>query len=182
MAQLVAASYARGLFELALERNLFDEILGNLLNLKQVTEDVDDFRLVLNHPQIDGDEKYELIKNLIGDNAQVETLGLIRLLVEKGRAPLLPAAIDEYIKLVDERNNVIMATVVSAEWLSETQLARVKAMLLAKFNKEVRLVEEIDTSVIAGFKVYVGDDLVDTSVKKDIDDIRNSLLEFSRVK
>ena len=179
MAQLVAAQYAKGLFELALETNQFDAVLKNLLRLKEVAEH-DDFRLALNHPQIVADEKFDILKNVVGDTATNETLGFIRLLVDKGRAFILPAIISEYIKLVDERNNVILARVVSAERLNDIHLGRIRQMLTAKFKKEVRLEVELDTSVIAGFKVYVGDDLIDTSVKKDIEDIRNSLLEFSR--
>jgi len=181
MAQLVAAQYARGLFELALEANQFDAVLGNLLRLKEVMGH-DEFRLALSHPQIEPEEKFGIIKSFLGDPVPNETVGFIHLLAEKGRASLLSLVIDEYIKLVDERNNVILAKVVSAEKLSETHLARIKSMLINKFKKEIRLEEDIDSSVIAGFKVYVGDDLIDTSVKKDIDDIRNSLLEFSQVK
>jgi F-type H+-transporting ATPase subunit delta len=181
MAQLVAAQYARGLFELALETGQFDVVLDNLLRLKEVVVH-DDFRIVLNHPQIDAGEKFSILKGLLGDDVPSETLGFIHLLVEKGRAPILPNVIDEYIKLVDERNNVVLAKVVSAERLSASKLERVKAVLTAKFNKSIRLEEEIDLSVIAGFRVYVGDDLIDTSVKKDISDIRNSLLEFGRAK
>jgi len=181
MAQLVAAQYARGLFELALETNQFDLVLDNLLRLKEVAVH-DEFKLILNHPQIEPTEKFDILKNFLGDNTPDETVGFLRLLMDKDRAAILPMVIDEYIKLVDERNNVIHAEVVSAEKLNEAQIQRIKSILVSKFKKEIRLEEVIDSSVIAGFKVYVGDDLIDTSVKKDINDIRNSLLEFSRVK
>lgn len=181
MAQLVAAQYARGLFELALETNQFDAVSDNLLRMKGAINH-DELRLVLAHPQIEADEKFEILKNCLSDNAPNEVLGLFRLLADKGRAVILPMIIDEYIKLVDERNNVVLAEVVSAEKLSEAQLGRIKSMLMSKFKKEIRLEEEIDTSVIAGFRVYVGDNLIDTSVKKSIDDIRNSLLESGSVK
>jgi len=180
MAQLAAAQYARGLFELALETGKFDAVSTSLSRLKGAVSH-EDFRLVLHHPQIDADEKFGIFNKCL-DNAPDEVLGLLRLLVDRGRAVILPMVIDEYIKLVDERNNVIQAEVVSAEKLSEVQLDRIKSMLMDKFKKEIRLEEEIDPSVIAGFRVYVGDDLIDTSIKKDIDDIRNSLLESRRMK
>ncbi|MCL2564966.1 MAG: ATP synthase F1 subunit delta [Defluviitaleaceae bacterium] len=180
MAQLVAAQYARGLFELALETNQFDAVSDNLLSIKKVIAH-SDFCLALAHPQIEADEKFAILKHYLADNAPNEVLGFLRLLVERGRADILSTVIDEYMKLVDERNNVIFAEVVSAEKLSEEQLERIKSMLMSKFKKEIRLEEEIDTSVIAGFKVYIGDNLIDTSIKKDINDMRSSLLETGRM-
>jgi len=176
MAKLVAAQYALGLFELALETSQFDIISGSLTGLKEIAAD-DEFRLVTQHPQITDDEKYSILKSCVPAEAPDEVFGFLRLLVERGRIAILSEIINEYIKLVDQRESILRARVVSAKKLEESELARVSLMLESRFKKKVKLEEEIDSSVIAGFKVYVGGDLIDTSVKKDIDDIRSLLLE-----
>jgi F-type H+-transporting ATPase subunit delta len=177
MAQLVAAQYAQGLFELALESGKFDSVLKNLERLKGLNEH-GDFVMALKHPQVEPDEKFAILKSCVYDDAPDEILGFLRVLADKGRAGILHVIIEEYVKLVDLRNNVLEAKVVSAEKLGEAHIARIKRMIEGKFEKAVRIKEHIDPSIIAGFRVYVGDDLIDTSIKKDIDDIRNSLLEF----
>lgn len=165
MAQLVAAQYAQGLFELAEEAGQFAPVLDNLLRLKLVVNDRQ-CALLLCHPQIGANDKFDLLNNTLDSPVPEATQGFIRLLAEKGRLSILPEIIGEYIKLVDKRNNVTLGRVVSAERLDPAQLERIKVMLKDKFKKQIRLEEEIDPSVIAGFKVFVGDDLVDTSVKK----------------
>ena len=179
MARLAAAQYALGLFELALETDKFQIISDGIISLQKVAAD-EEFRLVIGHPQVSEDEKYGVLKSCASENAPDELLSFFRLLIERGRIVILSEIIDEYIKLMDEHESVIRARVVSAKELGEAQLERVKFMLMKRFKKKVKLIEEIDSSVIAGFKVYVGDELIDTSVRKDIDDIRNLLLEHAR--
>jgi len=179
MARLVAAQYAKGLFELALETSRFDSISDSIMGLKEVAED-DDFRLIIGHPQISDEEKYDMLKNFTPQMASDELLGFFRLLVERDRIAILSNIIEEYTKLVDEHQNVVRARVISAEKLTEAELRRIKILLTSRFNKTIKFVEEFDASLIAGVRVYVGDELIDTSVKKDMDDIRNSLLEHAR--
>jgi len=175
MAKLVAAQYARGLFELALETGQFETISNSVIGLKEIAED-EEFRLVIGHPQISDEEKYGMLSSSV-TTASDELLGFFRLLIERGRIAILSEIIDEYIKLVDERENVIRVRVISAEKLATEEISKIRLMLMGRFKKTVKLTEELDPSVIAGFRVYVGDELIDTTVKKDIDDIRNLLLE-----
>jgi len=179
MARLVAAQYAKGLFELALETGRFDSISDSIMGLKEVAED-DEFRLIIGHPQISDEQKYDILKNCVPQTASDELFGFFRLLVTRNRIAILSEIIEEYTKLVDERQNVVRARVISAEKLAEAELGRIRILLAKRFNKTVKFVQELDASVIAGVRVYVGDELIDTSVKKDIDDIRNSLLEHAR--
>jgi len=178
MAKLVAAQYARGLFELALETGQFEIVSNSVMGLKAIAGD-DEFRLVIGHPQISDEEKYGVLRNSVQQNVPDELLGFFRLLVERGRIAILSEIIDEYIKLVDERENVIRVRVISAEKLAAEEISKIRLMLMSRFKKTVKLTEELDPSVIAGFRVYAGDELIDTTVKKDIGDIRNLLLEQS---
>jgi len=181
MAQLVAAQYARGLFELALETNQFDIITDCLVSLKAVAVH-DEFKVVINHPEVLTDEKFGILKCCAPEGAPDEFFGFLRLLVERGRAVILPEIIDEYVKLVDERANVVHVRVVSAGKLPGETLSQIRLMLGRKLAKKIRFEEEIDPSVIAGFKVYAGDDLIDISVKTDIEEIRNSLIGHAGAK
>jgi len=179
MARLVAAQYAKGLFELALETGRFDIISDSIMGLEEVAQD-GEFRLIIGHPQILDEQKYDVLKNCVLQTAPEELFGFFRLLVARNRIVILSEIIEEYTKLVDERQNVVRARVITAEKLAEAELERIKILLTKRFNKTVKFVQELDASVIAGVRVYVGDELIDTSVKKDIDDIRNSLLEHAR--
>ena len=179
MARLVAAQYAAGLFELGLETGQFDIISNCIMSLQSVASD-DEFRLIIGHPQVSEAEKYNILKSCLPQGLPWELDGFLHLLVERERISILPYVIDEYIKLVDERESIVRARVISAEKLADAELERIRLMLVGRFKKKIKLTEEIDPQVIAGFKVYVGDELIDTSVKKDISDIRNLLLDHAR--
>ena len=179
MARLVAAQYAAGLFELGLETGQFDAISNCMRSLKSIAGD-EEFRLVIGHPQVSEAEKYDILKSCLPQELPWELDGFLRLLIERDRISILPYVTREYLKLVDERENVVRARVISAEKLADTELERIRHMLVDRFKKNIKIEEELDPKVIAGFKVYVGDELIDTSVKKDISDIRNLLLEHAK--
>ena len=136
----------------------------------------EEFRLAISHPLVYEDEKYAILKNCVPVDAPDELLGFLRLISNRGRAINLPEIADEFVKLSDEHEGIMRVRVISAEKLADAELRRIRLMLIGRFKKNIVIEEETDLSIIAGFKVYMGDDLIDSSVKKDIDDIRNLLL------
>ncbi|MCL2045389.1 MAG: F0F1 ATP synthase subunit delta [Oscillospiraceae bacterium] len=72
--------------------------------------------------------------------------------------------------------NGTMAKVVSAMRLSMEQEKALEKLLSSKLNKQVSISLEIDPSLIGGFYVYVDGLLIDRSVKKRIDEIKESII------
>lgn len=177
MAQLVAAKYAEALFELALEHDNIDICLEKLTLLNEFFADKD-FAVVIKHPEVKADEKFNILKNCVNEGTPDDVLGLLRLLVDKGRVAFIPAVADEFKALVDEHNRLLEAHVYSTSKLSDGQLSRIKAMLEKKYGKAIKIEEHMDSSIIGGLRINIGDDMLDTSIKKDIEDIRSSLLSL----
>lgn len=177
MAQLVAQRYAEALFELALEHNNMDICLEKLILLGEFFKD-DEFAVVIKHPEVKADEKFNILKNCANEGTPDDVLGLVRLLADKGRVASIPAIVCEFQAMVDEHNRLLEAHVYSAASLSESQSERVKAMLQKKYGKAIKLEQHLDPTIIGGLRIQVGDDMLDTSIKKNIEDIRSSLLSL----
>ena len=68
-----------------------------------------------------------------------------------------------------------MATVTSATAISDAQVERLAAGLSAKYGRNLRINQVVDPGVIGGLRVQVGDDVIDGSVAKRLDDVRLQL-------
>ena len=76
-----------------------------------------------------------------------------------------------------ERGEAIAAKVVSAVKLKDEQLAALENLLSSKLSRDVALVAEIDPSLIGGFHIYVDGLIIDRTVKKQLMDMRESIMK-----
>ena len=67
------------------------------------------------------------------------------------------------------------AKVVSAVNLSARQISALEKVLTKKLDKQVEISPETDASLIGGFYVHVDGLVIDSSVKKQISDMKESI-------
>ena len=54
-------------------------------------------------------------------------------------------------------------------------MAELEGKLSAKYNKTIRLTNEIDESILGGALVKIGNEEIDGSIKSRLDDIKDTL-------
>ncbi|MCP4045599.1 MAG: ATP synthase F1 subunit delta, partial [Gammaproteobacteria bacterium] len=91
------------------------------------------------------------------------------------RLPLLPEITDLYQRLREEADKLLRVKVVSAFELEEDQARRLKDALARRFDREILLESEVDSSVIGGAVVYAGGQVIDGSLKDRLTKLSNSL-------
>lgn len=82
----------------------------------------------------------------------------------------------------DEKITEIVAKVVTAIPLSEEISVKLEDKLSRLTEKRVVLDKKIDDSVLGGIVVKIGGNVIDGSVKRKLDEIKNDLLEKIMVK
>ena len=70
----------------------------------------------------------------------------------------------------------IKAKVISAAPLSAGQRTALEGLLIDKLDMQVEVAHETDASLIGGFYIVVGDLVIDTSVKKQINDMKECIM------
>ena len=68
------------------------------------------------------------------------------------------------------------AKVVSAAALTEQQISALRKLLEKKLEKRVEVSLEIDASLIGGFYIYIDGYIIDRTVKKQIRDMKESIM------
>jgi F-type H+-transporting ATPase subunit delta len=90
----------------------------------------------------------------------------LMLLVDKKRISVLAAICKQYLAILRQLNQTVLAEVISAVPLNETQEQAVKEKVIAMTNaQEVELEKKVDTELIGGVIIKVGSQVIDASLR-----------------
>ncbi len=178
MASIIAKRYANALFSLAVEENQIDEINSEVLVLLQVLEENESFIEVVNHPQLNEEEKVNLIKTSFGDIHE-SLKGLIHIMLVKGRFEEFYNTLKVFSESVKAHKNILDAKIISATPLNDERIEKIKSTLSTNLNKEIIITTEVDESLIGGFLIEVDGRIIDGTIKKQITDVKQGLLNSS---
>jgi F-type H+-transporting ATPase subunit delta len=101
---------------------------------------------------------------------------LLRTVIDNGRVSALPEISAQLHEQVNDREGVHDALVHSAFPLSDAQLAEVMPALQKRFGRKLRARVVVDGSLIGGIRVVVGDEVLDTSVKARLEQMKAALV------
>ena len=96
----------------------------------------------------------------------------IELLTERGYIDRFSECADEFKLLYYAENGIAEAEVVSAVPLTDGEVNALRTKLEKLTGKRIELLFEIDPSVIGGLIVRVDGRVIDASVRKDLDNLR----------
>lgn len=169
-----ARRYAEAVFEIGVDNNTVDRWLQDL---RLIAEYFSDHRLtfLLNEPNIQFNRKELVVKDLLEGKVQTEALALALLLVERGLVDLAPRVRDEFERKYDDYHNQVRANLVTAMPIDGVTRASVLADLQRLTGKKVLLEERVDASILGGAIARVGDTLIDGSVRRRLQLLRQQL-------
>jgi len=104
-------------------------------------------------------------------------------LVEKHREAALPAILREYVELAKEdKRNLLMADVTTALPLTAGQEQALAEKLAAMTGRTIKIRQHVDSSILGGIVVRVGDKLLDGSVSHQLSVLQADLLKTPLMK
>jgi F-type H+-transporting ATPase subunit delta len=170
----LAARYARALLALADERRAedpgaLDRMAADLDRLFALWREDEQFRRFIADPRLDaaaqrGGAFAVLDRSGIG----TEVRNLVGVLIVNRRLGVLPQIAQSFAALLAERRGQQTASVTSAHPLTDTQRAQLAARLTEAGFSGVRLVEQVDASILGGLIVRIGSRLYDNSLKSKL--------------
>jgi F-type H+-transporting ATPase subunit delta len=172
----VALKYARAVFDSALEAGTTDPVGADLASLRALEKDDPAFLGYLISPEVLTEHKLEFVEKVFRPRVIPLVAHLLRLLVEKARIGFLPVICEEYQRLAEEHRGVLRAEVLSAISLSPEQETTLKSELDRITGKNVVLEKRVDTSVLGGVIVHLGNQIIDRSLRHGIRRLREGLL------
>lgn len=173
----VARVYSRSMLDLAAERGEAGSLLEELSALRGYVETDAAIEHFFTSPLIDDDERRALLEKLLRGHASDLLADSLQVLNQHGRLGLLPTIAETYRLEYQERQGHVDVRVSSAVPLAGDLREELRRAIARFVGREPDLVEEVDPSLIGGMVVRVGDRKIDTSVAKDLRELRARLEE-----
>lgn len=170
----VGNRYALAIYEIAKELNRVEDMYKELKIVMETYELNIDFKNFINHPLVKKDDKKEFISKVFSKEVSGETMNLLHYLIDKTRLAQIKAIVTEYLKLYYERNQIVEAEATFAVEPTKEQVEKLVSKLQAKIKKEVRISTKIDKAILGGVVIRIGDQIIDASIKKEIEAFRNN--------
>lgn len=132
-------------------------------------------RLFADNPKVASAQVVELITSVVGGTLHPLVANLLRTVVDNGRLAALPAVAAQFQALVNQRTGTQDATIHSAFPMDAAALDGVMPALEKRFGGKLKAHVVVDPSLIGGIRVVVGDEVLDTSVKARLQQMKAAL-------
>ena len=171
---VVARTYARALFEAAKEQGRIDEVRAELDSFLQAIAEVPELRAVIRNPELDPAEKSAALQAVLADADEL-VRNFIRVVTEKGRAPMLEAIVQEYDLLVAAEEKILSVELTTAYELSDDEASAIVKQIEDASGRRVEAERAVDPNLIGGLVLKAGSLEVDSSVRGRLDRLRREL-------
>lgn len=174
---LIYVRYAGALIEAAEENGVSEEVLNDFGEVIKIIDENTGFMPILLNPQVEASCKRELLRSVFGGKISNILLNFLMLLIDKGRTRFLHGMYEEFIRLYNERKNVLNMEITTAVPLDEVQINRIKQKYVAQYKKSsARVFVNIDKSLIGGIRIKIEDRVIDSSIKARINSMKEMML------
>ena len=170
----VARPYAEAAFALAREQNALP-VWAEMLRVANNVANDERVRAALDNPRLSAAAKESLFLSLCGGDLNADGKSFVRVLIEADRLSLLPEIRQLFDALKDAADGVARAQITSAFPIDERALGGLKAALERRFGKKIEATVSVDSELIGGARISVGDTVIDGSVQGELQALANHL-------
>ena len=127
-------------------------------------------------PKVGAEKVFDVVVSLVTEPwLGPAAKNLLRTMIDNGRLAAVGEVATQFRALVNASSGVWDATIQSAFPIEPSQLAEIVGKLERRFGRKLRPHVELDPSLIGGIRVVVGDEVLDTSVKARLQQMKVAL-------
>jgi F-type H+-transporting ATPase subunit delta len=172
----IAAPYARALFDFSVEKNIMHQVTADFQNLEIFLDEADELTDYLNNPLMSRDAKREVLTKTLQSQINTDTFKFLMVLVNRNRINLLKSVISNYLELVYETASIKTIEVLTAFPFTNSQKDTLIQKLKELTNaREIRLVINVDSSLIGGFLIKTQSKVIDFTIKNQLQELAKHL-------
>ena len=176
MAKLISKTYGEALFEVAVEEGIVDSLFQEVEAVHAVFQENDEYVRLLNHPKIPVEQKVSMLEEVFKGRASKQLTGLLTTVAEKGRFSEIEGILGYFEERVREYKKIGTAYVTSAVEFTQKQKASLEKRLLeTTAYQSFRIDYSVDTGLIGGMVIRIGDRVVDSSIRTKLGNMAKEL-------
>jgi F-type H+-transporting ATPase subunit delta len=173
--EIVARNYAEALFELAVKSGNVERYADLIDALAAAVETTPRVQAVLMSPRVPKLEKARILGDAL--RGAPREFGLfLQALVRRGRHRILREIATEYLAFLDQKLGRVRAGVTLARAPDDTQKRAIQDLLSRRLEKQVIASYSVDSEILGGAIIRVGDRVLDGSLRRKMTRLRRQLL------
>lgn len=172
--EVIVKRYAEAFVDFARESIGLDKALEDFKALKTIMRDNPGFQEILHSPLISVAEKSNFIDRILSADFSREFIQFLKLLLDKRRIDKI-SDIAEYIRIHYAHRGVSEAVLRTSFPLDLDLIQQIKDKLEKKLKNKLKFYIELDGDLLGGVQVVIGNTVIDGSVRRRIQDLRERL-------
>jgi F-type H+-transporting ATPase subunit delta len=175
--ETVARRYATALADVVMKSGETETVKSELKTWEDLIKSNSNLQSAFANPAIAHASKEKVLEGLLAKaKPSKTTANFLRVLLSNSRLTELAEINEKFASVLDERNSVVSAEVTSARPLSEAEKADIRANLAKMTGKQVNLNFNINENIIGGVVTRVGSTVYDGSVKTQLENLKQQLV------
>lgn len=170
----LARPYAEALFEIAKETRDFEIWSQNLAFLTALIQEPSMEKIIVN-PRIDKATLTRLLLDICDEHTSQEVKNLIKLLVENHRLPIISHMATQFEELKAQYQGTVKVQIISSYPVSPQQQKEVETTMGKRLGKAVDVNIILDETLVGGWVIRAGDEVVDLSIKGRLEQLATEL-------
>ncbi|MBU4485113.1 ATP synthase F1 subunit delta [bacterium] len=176
MDRLLAKKYARAIYMLSHDTESFDKLCEDLTKLIEIWEKVDGFKGMIGDFRIPKSLRLETMARIAKKvNLDQNLRNLTCLLIEKHHFCFLKEIAIASRNLLEASRHEMRVSVITAKEIEKDLKNEIENILTRAVQKNVKIENKIDASMIGGIKLKFNSKVFDGSVEKELEKMRLAL-------
>lgn len=175
----VARRYSLALFELTEETKLTDKVVKDFSDLIRTIDKSKELKLFLKTPIINSYKKGEVLGEMFKGKVQDLTFKFINILAKKEREDYLYDIAKDFLNLVDEKRSIVKVKINTASKILDKDKKAIENKLSMYTGKTIKASYDVDKTIIGGFVAQVSDMVIDASIVRQLQLLRQEFVKGS---
>lgn len=181
MEELATTLYAKSMFDASKEDDCLKLVYKELNLVKETIDSNPKLMEVFNHPLLSKNEKKDIVKDIYKNNLSKLSMNFLYVIIDAKRFDMISSIIDEFNNLYDIDNDILKGTIITKNKLSDSEINKYEEKLTASLKSHVKLNNVLDENIIGGAIIKIGDKLIDSTLKGQLNELRKELINNSEV-
>jgi len=173
----MAKKYARALYNVAVQQENVKKVSNRINYIANVMKAVPEFSQLLQTHRVSTENKISILKNVLKDNISSLEIEFISDILENNNILILSDIAKHFEYLVETDSNLVNMAITSATELSAEEVEHIQSNIESQLNKKVDVHTAIDKSLIGGVRLRVGNIMIDNTISRRLDMLKNTLTQ-----
>lgn len=174
--QRAIKKYSKAVHVIASKSKQIRETENRLLLILDIYKSSAEFRQFLFTKRIQISEKRKILAKILSDSITELELNLLQVLLENSHIDALPDIVKRFIRIAETESDFTKVTIFSSYELNNEELSDVINNLEKKLGRKVDAKLEIDSSLLGGVKLRIGNKIIDGSLVRRLENLKSTLL------